>query len=579
VNQNRQVWIAHGMVCAQLLPWWIARNSISFDLVSQVALGAVVLTVVLALASAQLNSRLLLVFRAIESGNLSASRENQLKSLEELKRLPIIQAMFLSAGWILMAADVSLNLWVNESPGAASLFWQVFLGAFLSFAYCLILASRNVLAASERVASHLDAKAVRFLAGPAPLSTRMRIATLIAFLVACPMFLLVDLALLHAPVEFALAELALCVLIGTLVMGEAAHLIVSPLAAIAKRARDGLFGKDAHSAIFAEGALWSLVKVYAEAELALGLSAERAKSASVSLSHVVQQVSNLVEDTNRNMTTQASALAQTSATTEELARTAEYIFESASAVTDLAKQTQQAAGDGQKSLGAFKAVVLRMRQDNEAIQTAVGRLSTRVQQIGKIVEFINSVAERCDLLALSAELEGTHAGDTGRAFTSVGNEMRRLAESVLESTAEVEELISEIQHAAMLTSQATRKSEAASGQSVALAFECTRTLDRIVEMANTTTEELEAIQRDTNSQKQSTHQLADAMSKILEETQGDMAIANAAGLTRDQLSRAANDLKLAVRPYVVPNGHLTSAGSTAMTTGRNIEVGGGIRGS
>ncbi|MFP2902888.1 methyl-accepting chemotaxis protein, partial [Corallococcus sp. 4LFB] len=66
----------------------------------------------------------------------------------------------------------------------------------------------------------------------------------------------------------------------------------------------------------------------------------------------------------------------------------------------------------------------RMRQDNQAIGSAVARLNKRVQQIGKIVEFINGVADKSDLLALNAELEGTKAGEVGRGFSLVAAEMR-----------------------------------------------------------------------------------------------------------------------------------------------------------
>jgi methyl-accepting chemotaxis protein len=62
----------------------------------------------------------------------------------------------------------------------------------------------------------------------------------------------------------------------------------------------------------------------------------------------------------------------------------------------------------------------RMRHDNQAIAAAVARLNKRVQQIGKIVEFINGVADKSDLLALNAELEGTKAGRGGAGLLAGG---------------------------------------------------------------------------------------------------------------------------------------------------------------
>ena len=90
----------------------------------------------------------------------------------------------------------------------------------------------------------------------------------------------------------------------------------------------------------------------------------------------------------------------------------------------------------------------RMRAGQPGHRRGGGRsCNKRVQQIGKIVEFINGVADKSDLLALNAELEGTKAGEVGRGFSLVAAEMRRLAENVLESTKEIEGLIEEIREA------------------------------------------------------------------------------------------------------------------------------------
>ena len=83
------------------------------------------------------------------------------------------------------------------------------------------------------------------------------------------------------------------------------------------------------------------------------------------------------------------------------------------------------------------------------------RLNKRVQQIGKVVEFINEIADKSDLLALNAELEGTKAGEVGRGFSLVAAEMRRLAENVITSTRAIEQLIEEIRDATNAAVMAT----------------------------------------------------------------------------------------------------------------------------
>ena len=136
---------------------------------------------------------------------------------------------------------------------------------------------------------------------------------------------------------------------------------------------------------------------------------------------------------------QASSLNETSATTEELARSrAADRRERRLGGGDRPADARGGAGAGRAAPRPSSSSMSRMRQDNQAIAAAVARLNKRVQQIGKIVEFINGVADKSDLLALNAELEGTKAGEVGRGFSLVAAEMRRLAENVLESTKEIE---------------------------------------------------------------------------------------------------------------------------------------------
>src|SRR5262249_57290846 len=120
----------------------------------------------------------------------------------------------------------------------------------------------------------------------------------------------------------------------------------------------------------------------------------------------------------------------------------------------------EATRAGRLKADAFAESMGRMRSDNQRIADSVVRLNKRVQQIGKIVDFINEIADKSDLLALNAELEGTKAGDVGRGFSLVAAEMRRLAENVIRSTRTIEQLIEEIRdatHAAVMATEAGLK--------------------------------------------------------------------------------------------------------------------------
>ena len=248
---------------------------------------------------------------------------------------------------------------------------------------------------------------------------------------------------------------------------------------------------------------------------------------------------------------QASSLDQTSATTEELARSARQIAENAGSVADMAHKTLAAARGGQASAESFLETMNRMRHDNQAIAAAVARLNKRVQQIGKIVEFINGVADKSDLLALNAELEGTKAGEVGQGFSLVAAEMRRLAENVIESTKEIEGLIEEVRDASGAAVMATEGGVRATETGTALAQQVSESLRQIVELAGRTSDAVRAISLATQQQQSGTDLLAEAMADILRITQqSHNATKQVIGANGD-LSTLSRDLRAVVERFQI----------------------------
>ncbi|WP_434388908.1 methyl-accepting chemotaxis protein [Melittangium boletus] len=248
---------------------------------------------------------------------------------------------------------------------------------------------------------------------------------------------------------------------------------------------------------------------------------------------------------------QASSLDQTSATTEELARSARQIAENAGSVAEIAHKTLAAAKAGQASSESFMETMNRMRHDNQAIAAAVVRLNKRVQQIGKIVEFINGVADKSDLLALNAELEGTKAGEVGQGFSLVAAEMRRLAENVIESTKEIEGLIEEVRDASGGAVMATEGGVRATELGTGLAQQVSESLRQIVELAGRTSDAVRAISLATQQQQGGTDLLAEAMADILRITQQSHNATKQVISANGDLSTLARDLRVVVERFQI----------------------------
>jgi methyl-accepting chemotaxis protein len=306
--------------------------------------------------------------------------------------------------------------------------------------------------------------------------------------------------------------------------------------------------------IAADGEVWRVTSVFGQLHERLAGLVDKVLQAGA---HVRTATDSLQRTSTRSDATaaeQAAALNETSATTEELARSARQIAASAGSVHELARRTLEAAQEGQHDAAAFQAAVDRMKQDNRSIAGAVDRLQRRVQQIGRIVELINAVADRSDLLALSAELEGTRAGEVGRGFSLVGAEMRRLAENVLESTAEVEELIAEIRDATVRTAEATERGSHLTERGTALADEVTFSLLRVTELAEETSNQVRTITLATQQQQSGTDQLAEAMGEILAGTQTELATAQRLAEVNQRLLGLSSSLQTAVGRFTGTKG-------------------------
>jgi methyl-accepting chemotaxis protein len=303
--------------------------------------------------------------------------------------------------------------------------------------------------------------------------------------------------------------------------------------------------------VYCEDELWTVTTALSLMEHQLVSAIGQLKGAGAKISQTTQDL--IVHSTRHESGAreQISALKHTSATTEELARSAQQIAQKASDVSKLAQQTYESANTGKRSATAFYAAILRVREGNQVIADSVVRLNKRVQQVGRIVEFIDGIADKADLLALNAELEGTKAGSVGKGFSLVAAEMRRLSESVMVSTREITRLISEIRDATHAAVMATEAGVKATDAGAELARAVTESLDRIVEFANQTTDAVKAITLGTHQQQAGTQQLATAMADILQSTEGTSGATVEISAANSNLATLSDELQNTVSVFEV----------------------------
>ena len=137
----------------------------------------------------------------------------------------------------------------------------------------------------------------------------------------------------------------------------------------------------------------------------------------------------------------ATAITEMSATVQEVARNAS---DAAAAATDADRNVYEGQEVVQKTIGA----ITDLAQDVDNAAHVIRELSTNSDSIGKVLDVIKGIAEQTNLLALNAAIEAARAGEQGRGFAVVADEVRTLASRTQESTQEIQEMIEKLQEGA-----------------------------------------------------------------------------------------------------------------------------------
>ncbi|MFL5320951.1 MAG: methyl-accepting chemotaxis protein [Myxococcaceae bacterium] len=248
-------------------------------------------------------------------------------------------------------------------------------------------------------------------------------------------------------------------------------------------------------------------------------------------------------------TEQAAAIHETTATMEELKHASAQIAENAGAVARVAEETLGAARSGRGAIGEFIQAMQQIRSDGVAVADSIAKLSKRVERIGTVVEVIDEIADRSDLLALNAALEGSRAGEAGKGFSIVAAEMRRLAENVLESTKEIKNLITEIREATAAAAGAADASKSATESGEKLGAVAATAVEGILAGVQETSDAARVINLATQQQRTATEQVVASMAEIEDVTRQTTQASKQATSAAAELTQLAGRLAELVKRF------------------------------
>ena len=239
---------------------------------------------------------------------------------------------------------------------------------------------------------------------------------------------------------------------------------------------------------------------------------------------------------------QAAAVAQTVSTVNEVAETSRQAAERAPSVADAANRAVEIARAGRKAVDDTVVGLRSVKDQVQAITVGTMALAEQGQAIGEITSTVNDLAEQTNLLALNAAIEASRAGEQGKGFAVVAGEVKALADQSKKATAQVRQILGQIQKATTSAVAAAEEGKRSVDAAVTVALQAGETIRALGDTVTESGQVVGQMAASAGQQATGMSQIHLAMSNINQASSQHLAATQQANRTAQALSDAGRRL-------------------------------------